>query len=426
MDNSIVVGKYRKGTVYEVSLPTLPSLSLQPRRVELIQEQYTHDILKLEFTNTSPAWFELVKTGVPIKFYWSQENKNKTWFGYVSFISKNVNTQIEDVMEVHCIGSTFPLKERLAKVFTNTSIPSAVKQIVTDMGFKYVGEEHPRIFEQLSVSGHSYWEWIQEQAKRIGYGVVVDGMVFCFRPLDKLINQGITSIPFLSIGNTSIQFNAQAVDRTLDWFKVLNGEYLEDASALRTVKGMSGIDPLTSELIYAEASPSSVGQALRETINDTIFYEPRSDQVIHDGNSAQNMADGAAALARFNMIAKAKCQGDPRIRPFYPVLIDGTGPLTDGYWIVKKVTHTFARIGDYQIEMTVQVDGTGVNNITAERQGTNTVVGMVNLSEVMGNGGANINSVDNNSAFLKITSPQFVVKEQGFKRTPARWLYGGN
>ena len=415
--------KYRRGTTYSVSFPTLPTLRLTPRRIEIHQKQYHHDLLVMEFSNTSPKWFELMRTGVPFEFNWSQAGLSNSFVGYVSYVSKNVAGQIEDVMEVHCVGSTFPLKERSNRVFSDVSIPKAVKTIVQEFGFNFIGEDNGVVFEQLTMAGHSYWEWIQEQAKRIGYGVAVHNMNFFFRPLDKLIDQSVTNAPVLEIDGTEFGINNELFDRTLDWFKVLNGEYIEDSDALRATKTVGGVSPLTGRMVSSTKSPSKVGENVRSNVSDVLFSEFRCDKVANSKVMADAMAEGSAQRARFNMPAMVKCQGDPRIRPFAPVVIQGTGPITDGYWIAKEVRHMFARIGDYQIEMKVTADGTGLERVTSIRQGTKNAVGVVNLEEAMRGDSPIVSALKQSKAVL--TSKTGVSKEsgQGFRRTPAVWRH---
>lgn len=422
--SNLPIGKYRRGTSYTVELPTIPTLSAQPRRAEIHQKQYQHDVLILEFSQPADAWFSVVKTGVPIKFSWNQGSYSKTFFGYVSFLVRNASGQIENIMEVHCVGTTFVLKERATKVFTNTTIPAAVRSIVTNFGFNFIGEDDTLVFDQLTMAGHSYWEWIQEQAKRIGYGVMVDGMNFYFRPLDALIDQNITSTPVLSMSSTETPINTQILDRTLDSFKVLQGEHIEDANNLRAVKVTAGVDPVNGQVVSSSVSPNVIGSNLRATTSDVLFSEYRSEQVVHSNSAAISIASGAATLARLNMPAKIKCQGDPRITPFHPVMIQGTGPQTDGYWVAKEVKHMFARIGDYQIEMTAGTDGIGSNLVTANRQGTDTVVGMVNLDLAIANG-TNMAASGKNLVALRFGSSNANMTNQGFNRTPTVWVYGG-
>ena len=427
--SNLVEGKYRRGTTFSLTFPTLPSITILPRRVEIHQKPYHHDVLIMEFSNSSPMWFSLMKTGVPLQFNWSQETFQNSWVGYVSYISKTVAGQISDVMEVHCVGSTFPLKERVSKVFVNMSVSTAVRNIATEFGFNFVGEDDGVVFDQLTIAGHSYWEWIQEQAKRIGYGVYVHNMDFCFRPIDKLIDQSINSVPVLEMTSTQLGINNQLMDRTLDEFKVLNGEYIEDITALRTSKVVSGVDPITGNKITSTASPASVGENVRETTSDVLFTEVRSDRVVSSKVSAQALSSGSAQLSRFNMPAFIKCQGDPRIHPYAPILIKNTGPLTDGYWIPKEVRHMFARLGDYQIELKAGVDGTGVSLKTAARQGTTSIAGVINLTEALQNGYSNATALKIKAYRLVSKHPVMKESDQGFNRTPALWSYlanGGN
>lgn len=417
--------KYRRGTTFTVSFPTMPSLEGQPEQIDLTQSQYSHDLLKMTFVRVSPLWFKLLKTGVPVKVTWNQGVLNGSWVGYVSFITKNVAGQLKNLMEVQCVGTTYVLKERASKVFTNTTIPKAVEKIVTSFGFRFIGEDNPRVFEQLTIAGHSYWEWIQEQAKRIGYGVVVNGMDFYFRPIDELFKQGQGTVPVLSISGTGVGVGSEFYDRTLDWFSVLNGDHIEDNENLRTVKTVSGVNPYTGQIVSATKSPKDVGQKIQQNLSDVLFSEQRSDQVVGSYADATAMAEGAAHRGRLNLPAKIKCQGDPRIRPFAPVYIDGTGPSTDGYWMAKEVHHMISFAGDYYIEMTASTDGTNpeLDSARPAKKRPGSVVGVVNLDEAMAGKARQLSSISAKNAKLITANPIYSPVGQGFHKTGSRWSY---
>ena len=416
-------GKARQGTTTNVSFPTLPSLSQQPMRIQLYQEDGNHDLLVMQFRATFENWFTLLKTGVPIEFSWSQNPFKNNWIGYVSYVSKQVSGQTEQIMEVHCVGSTFPLKERVSEIFENSSITQAVESIVTRFGFKFIGDAHPLVFDQLVIAGHSYWEWIQEQANRIGYGVLVEGMSFIFKPLDKLIDYGITSVPVFSMMGKGVPGGLMYNDRTLDQFVVNHGEYIEFPQALRTVKSVGGVDPVTSTPFYSAKSPKNVGVNLRQGVSDVLFSEPRTEQVVNSLTAAETLSEGAAQNSRLNMPAKVKGQGDPRLNVFSPVIIRGTGDLTDGYWVAGKIKHMFSRNGNYQVEMSIFTDGSGLTNRTASRKDTGTVVGVVNLTDALNNGGIAGNTASDKAYKLSATLGLEIEYNQGFLRTPNRWAY---
>lgn len=416
----LAASKYRRGTSYSLSFPTLPTLILTPRRVDLVQKPYHHDVLILEFSQVSPKWFELMKTGVPVRFEWSQEAVVTRWLGYVSYISKVVAGQKEELMEVHCIGSSFVLKERTTKVFSNMTIPNVVKEIVTGFGFNFIGEDNNVVFESLTIAGHSYWEWIVEYAKRIGYGIWVDKMNFHFRPIDKLIDHGLSDVPVLSMNSRETTVGHGFLERTLDSFKVIHGEHVEGLGGLRTNKKLGGVDPITAKTISSSASPKEVGSQVKQVVNDVLFDEVDPSKVAHSERDAQTLIEGSAHLGRMNMPARIKCQGDPRIHPFAPVLIQGTGPLTDGYWISTEVKHQFARVGDYQIELKASIDGTGLDARAVRKDGSKSVTGVVNLTEALDRGFAGSKTL---GARLNSKTAVQQEKHQGFKRAPAVWWH---
>lgn len=424
MANTLTQTKYRRGTEFSVSFPTFPALNIMPRRVDLFQKQYSHDVLVLEYIATSPLWFDNLATGVPVLFSWTQGSHTETWPGYVSHTTKVVASQKNNTMEVHCVSSSYPLKERATRVFTDVTIPEAVAQICKEFGFNFVGEQHPRRFEQLTMAGHSYWEFLQEQAKRIGYGMAIVGTDLLFRPLDKLIDQGGQNIPIMSLQNNDQVVKSKFLDKTLDYFKVLKGDYLEGEQN-RSTKEVSGVDPFTNKKVTSMSSPKEIGVAVRSTFSDVLFAEQRSEQVVHTRSDASNTSDGLAQHGRFNMPAKVKGQGDPRIKPFFPVFISGTGESTDGYWIAKEVHHMFHKIGDYQLEMTVTSDGTGITNYTAYRTEPNSIIGVVNLTEAIKSldieATTNNVAAHNNRFYLTSVVPVILENAQGYNRTKARW-----
>ena len=414
--------KYRKGTRYQVSWPTLSEFTVQPRRIDLIQKQYYHDVVILEFSKTSHLWFETIKTGIPVQFTWNQENLSRTWIGHVSAIDKDESAARENIMKIHCVSATYPLKQKSTKVFRNTTIPDAVELIVKEFGFKFVGTNHPRVFEQLNISGHSYWEWIQEQAKKIGYGLIVDGLNFIFKPIDELINLGFSSAPIMSMGSSSaLASNQQYLDRTLDNIKVVNGEHVENVSELRMTKTVGGVDPITSKSYVSTTSPGTVGVNVRSSVSDVLFDDYKTDVVANSASAVSFASEAASQLARLSLPAIIRGQGDPRLRPFSPVLLQGTGQPTDGFWIVEEVTHMLHQVGDYMVKARVLTDGMGDSASNSFRQRDTSLVGTVNLTEALKNGGKQLQTFDRKDVTVRSTSVILSTKNQGFKRTPTLW-----
>jgi len=414
-----VRGKLLKNTTFKVEFPTLPSLQKTPVYIELIQKQNHHDILIMKFFTSRPLWFNNLKTGIPIKFSWEQDGRKKSWYGYVSFVKKVSASQKLKTMEVFCIGSSFVLKGGNVRVFSNTTVTSVVKQIANENGLNFIGETHNKTFSQLVVSGHSYWEWIMEYGRKIGYGAYVDGTNLIFRPFDKLIEQTVSEAPILSWSTKNLTGDSYARGNSLEYFQPMNGEFIENTQHGRNLKLVAGIDPVSGAESYFTGNPKYSGTSLRSSVSDVLFSEYRSDQVVHNDMGAETVAKGSAEMARFNLPATARTKGDPRIRPYSVVYIHNTGDLTDGYWVVKSVTHLFSMSSAYSIEMSLVTDGTGENDKTSFRQATPDVVGIINEGHIASTDSMLLRQ---DTTTLQQTGLTVNKAGQGYIRTPARWI----
>jgi phage protein D len=376
----------------------------------------------MEYPAESTLWFEALKTGVPVQFTWTQDTLTRYWIGYVVSVTKQTSPQRTNSMEITCVGGSFPLKERVTRVFKQTTIPEAVLKIGNEYGFNVIADAHAQVFEQLLITGNSYWEWMNEQARKIGYGVIVDGMTLAFRPLDKLIDMGFSSAPVMALNDANAPFNTQFLDRTLDKFQVIYGDNVEAGSDYRTVKNVGGVDPTTGQIYVSNSSPQTTGDALRSTVSDVLFSEYRTDRVTNSQIAANSASSGAANLARFTIPATITGQGDPRLRPFGTIYVAGTGTLTDGFWVIKEVTHMFHKIGEYMVNMSVATDGVGDTIVqTPFRTRTDTAVGTVNLNETLIHGSIASFSFDMSKVSLREPIEYSSEYNQGYLKTPSRW-----
>lgn len=411
----------RKSTRYSLEFPNIPSFVKLPIKAEITQKQYTHDILKLHYLLKSDMWQELLQTGEPVKFSWNNDKSSHTWYGYVYMVVVETAAQREQKMDVVCIGSSFPLKQQVTRVYSNVTIPEVAAEIAKEHGFRFIGENHSTRFEQLVIAGESYWEWLISSAKRIGYGLIIDGMDLLFRPIDQLIDQVGNNVPVLAFEGTTFPRNTRWMERTLDYFRVTNADALEDDVERRSVKHVGGVDPLTAQIYTTTDNPTDVPTSLRKVVAPTLFDEYRTDSVVNTANAAETASHGLAELARFSNPARIKCQGDSRIRPFAPVYIGGTGPTTDGYWMVKESTHRFALIGDYQIDALIVTDGRGEVHHEIFKENRFGRQGYVNVEAVLATAHGNASAMDESS--VRLITPSIPVKQsdRGSALTPSKW-----
>ena len=378
-----MVGKFRRSTKFEVVYPTLKSIKIQPTEITLTQRQKKHDVMVLEYHSTSTKNAKLLKTGVPIKFTWKQGSRKSEWLGYVTSVQRKGGAQKAKPMKVYCVGSSYVLKQKKTKTYKNKTVTEVAAKIAKANGLRFVGENDNRRFPHLSISGHSQWEWLHEQANRIGYAMYVKGTDLVFRPIDKLLDEQSSNTALFQLWDPDIPRMLNQIDRTLDKLDVMTGENLEDTEHTRGVKQVGGVDPVTGKSFTSRKSPVDAGSALRVNVSAALFDDFHQGHVVHSKKDAKHAALASAQLARFNLPAKAYGQGDPRVRPYQLIYVEGSGSQTDGFWLVKEAIHKFVYGGSYTIEMHIATDGTEENRDTATRRSDKTVVGTVNLNQLL-------------------------------------------
>jgi phage protein D len=384
----------------------------------LHQKPFTHDVLILTFPSTYTSVFDSLSTGIPVRVKWSRTGEEREWVGYVSQVTKTVAYQQEKLMDIVCVGASFVLKERANRVFTEISIPDAVELIAKEHDLGFVGDFHEQIFPQLAMAGHSYWEWIVEQAKKIGYTVYLSGTTLHFRKLDSMIDQSMTSVPTLYFNAPKANGDLHLFNRTLNYFKITKGSYNESNASLRTKKVMGGVDPYQLEAVRGEASSEDVTTNVRTSNGNSLFTEYRSDRVVNSEAMSATLAKGSAELARLSIPAKAKGQGDPRMRPYQSVYIQGTGESTDGYWVIDEIKHTIIS-GDYNVDMTVLIDGFGALNESPARKNNSVSDKLVNITERIKTGTI---QGDSRESKLKTYKAAIMPSDNGFITSPSRWV----
>ena len=434
MSRPAPIGKTRRGTRFNVVYPTLPTIKIQPGKVSLIQKQKQHDILVLDYIETSLKNAKLLKTGVPIKFTWKQGSRKNEWVGYVSSVSRKSGAQKARPMKIYCVGSSFVLKERKTKTYKDKTIPEVAARIAKQNNLKFVGDTDSRRFSQLVISGHTQWQWLHEQADKIGFAMYIQGTTLHFKSLDKLLDKSSSDAPIFQLWDPAVPISFGQLDRTLSFLEVMTGENVEDGSPSRAKKIVGGVNPITGKSFTSKKSPEDSGKAIRKNVSSALFDEFNSDQVANNKLDAKSASKGAAELARFNLPAKAYGQGDPRVRPYQLIYVEGSGEQTDGHWVVRDVTHTFDGAGNYSVEMSVSTDGTEQNRVNPKRKSTKSLGGTVNVAELMSNASAfSVNSSEltiNLAIELGTTIPSKLsvvspilnqINNQGFNRTPSLW-----
>lgn len=409
----------RTGTSYEVSFPDFPSFSLMPNQITLHQEMKSHDILTLRYKIVSPTFLKAFKTGTPVKVVWDNSNNVKGIFtGFVSKVRKFKEGSVrEQGLEVTCIAASFPLKNTATKIWVNKTVSEVVKDIAKGNKMKAVVTSHSARYSQLAMHGVSWWEYLNELAMKVGYSVWVEGTTIYFKSVDETINRPMGSVPVLLFQNEEFPPFSASIERTLDRFEIISGDYIEESDQpRRSVKNISGVDPTSGKIYNASVKPTSK-KSIRTKNAQVIFDDNRSLDVAVSKEFAKKVATGKAETARLHIPGKFFSQGDPRIKPFNLVQIKGIDYTSDGYWVVKSVTHTLSSTGVYTCSGTVLSDGRGPNLGSKTRRKSSGEIPTLNLTNF--NDGDSLGS----SKSPKLTSKtiMFNKNNSGYTLSPRSW-----
>lgn len=417
------IAKDVRGTTYEVSFPTLPERTIQPSLVDLRQKAGEHDILTMEFEINIPSWLATLQTGIPVKFEWSQGKRSNVWYGYTTVVDSEKSPQKYQPMRIQCVGSSYVLKQSKCRIFRNKTIREVAAIIAAENGLSFIGDKVPNLirYPQLTITGESYWEWLQVHANEVGCVAFVSGTRLYFRRAQEVLDVGSSDIPVLQMWDTDIPLTDVGYDRTLLSFKVMSGEYVERSANTRTAKISSGVNPKTGKEFVTKTTQKEVGKGLRKNVSDVLFEDPLTTSVAHSREMAQSKTAGAALLSQFSLPAKALAQGDPRMQPFYPVYVEGTNVLGDGYWMISEVVHKFVITGEYKAQLLLLTDGSGPNLTTLYRTATPSFVGKVNLKKAIIDNTTRVGAALRGATALKSTTRIIKQGNQGFARTPTRW-----
>lgn len=408
----------RLSSYYSVSYPDFPSIEIQPNEVVLHQEMGKHDILELRYTLLTPFILKALKTGTPVQLTWKNDKVSGNFFGYTTVVSLPIKYQDYQETKIQCVGTSYPLKETSFKVWTNKTASQIAIELAKKAKLKPMVTPHKTIFTQQSLSGKSYWEKLNELAETIGYGMQVSGTELHFHPIDKMINQFMTTIPVLYSDNSFVSpfnnFNAP----TLDAFEARIGDYLETPGELnRNTNTVTGVDPVTGKVYSSTTSPNKVGKSIRTNTKDPLFLKNKTNIVVNSSAMAKSLSEAASHLGRLSIPGKGKAQGDPRIAPWRTVEIQGTQGGGDGFWVIKKAIHSLYISGEYEVEFECRTDGVGGNKPSAFRPSSAGTVPYRNIqNDMMGNS-------KNKPSVTTLNSSKTLVSQgaSGYKTTPRQW-----
>lgn len=402
---------------FKISFPDFPGLTKPARSIVIHQEMGKHDIVEIYYSTFSSVFFKGIKTGVPVQITWRNDKATSTFVGYTTEVSYTTAQQLNRDVKITCVGSSYRLKERTSKIWLNKTASEIASEVANKFKLKPFVTPSPIRFTQQSLAGHSYWEKLNELAKKIGYGVQVIGTELHFHPIDKMIDQFMTTIPIMSFKDPLQNPESNRDIPTLMFFEPLINDHNETAEFSRSTNSVSGVDPITGKPFVFKSSSNKVGKNLRKDTKDPLFSTVETKTVVGNTAMAKSLSESRSQLGRLTIPANAVGQGDPRIAPWKTVEVQGTGSTTDGYWVVKKAEHVLHGDGRYVVEFTCLSDGVGPNKSSATRPSSSGGVPTRNIITEM----TTNNQRRPTSTTLSATTALVNQSKAGYTVAPRRW-----
>ena len=409
--------QHRFNNSFKVTYPDFPTVSVPARSVTIIQEMGKHDIVQVRYSRFNTAFYKAIKTGVPVRIIWKNDKVSEEFLGYTTDVSFPTKHQLIREVTITCVGASYPLKQRASKIWKNKTASEIAVEVAKKFKLKPFVTSSSIRFSQQSLSGHSYWEKLNELATKIGYGVQVVGTELHFHPIDKMIDQFMTTIPVMSFKDPFKNPHASYISPTLEYFEPTIGDHIESASFARSTNTVGGVDPITGKTYSVKTSSNKVGKKLRKNTTEPLFSTIETNTVVGSNAMAKSLSEARAQLGRLTIPAKAVGQGDPRISPWRTVEVKGTGDTTDGFWIVQKAEHTVYFDGRYTVDFTCLSDGVGTNKPSSTRPSTSGPVPIRNVKNEM----ATSNKRKPTSSKLGAAVTLVKQTSAGYNITPRRW-----
>lgn len=402
---------------FKVVFPDFPGFTQAPYSLTLTQSMGKHDVIEIFYSTINISYLKSLTTGVAVEITWSNDKVLETFVGYVSDLEYPTSSAIQKPLTITCLGASYPFKEKRQKIWKNATASEVATELATFNKLKPVVTKSDIRFPQISFSGHSQWQKLQELAKTIGFACQVIGVELHFHPIDVIIDKFLTTVPVMAFLDPHITPMNQFASQTLDHFETVQGDFGNFRGNTKATKVVGGVDPLTGKIYKSTSSPTSVGKNIRAKNKDPLFYDIDTSAVIIDGITSQNLANANAQLGRLSIPGYGFGQGDPRIAPWRTVEVRGTGEASDGFWIVSSAIHTLNADGKYNVEFNCVTDGSGSNKTSALRPSSAGTVPTVNLTQAITTG-ANVPTT------YKLSNPAPMINQvsTGYNVVPRRWV----
>ncbi|MFZ4583135.1 MAG: contractile injection system protein, VgrG/Pvc8 family [Paludibacter sp.] len=343
-----------------------PGTSLGPKytySATIKQSRFEHEIAIINFRDWGVE-YDVVKPKTPVKVIITGTKTKRNFYGYVHHVRTD-QTPGKNFTELVVIGASYLMGNPSQTIYKETTADRVIKTIATKHSFVCDPSPHPRVYPQISQTGHTDWEFMVRLAKQSGYTLRAENTELYFQPiLQDFTNLRQNAPKFIMRGVTDPEGS------TIYSFKPLIGESLDFKDAKKAAIAISGLDKTSNSRIAITKQIKN--KKTRRKQQSEFFNQFDTSVVANDIETAGYEAEAADNKNTFPYRARVEVLGDPDLRPDLPVFLDGLGTTYSGYWVVLEAEH---RIIEEQLNqqlyttvITVGIDSLGTADSWADNK----------------------------------------------------------
>lgn len=327
------------------------------------QSRFEHEIALITFRDWGVG-YDVVKPKTPVRLIITGTTTKRNFYGYVHHIRTD-QTPGKNFTELVVIGASYLMGNPSQKVYKDTTADRVIKEIATKYAFVCNPTPHPRVYPQISQTGHTDWEFMVRLAKQSGYTLRAENTELYFQPmLEDFTNLRQNAPKFIMRGV------ADPEGSTIYSFRPLLGETLAFNDAQKAAVAISGVDKASNSRLAITKQIKN--KKTRRKQQSEFFDHFDTSVVAQDIETAGYEAAAAENRNTFPYRARVEVLGNPDVRPDLPIFLDGLGTTYSGYWVVLSTEH---RIIEEQLNqqlyttiVTVGSDSLGAAEIGADNK----------------------------------------------------------
>jgi hypothetical protein len=295
--------------------------------------------------------------GKRIQFKYGPRSKEGSFYGYVVTLNPNQEYKADSIVDILCLGMTWPLQSGLPRYVTDSTASDLFGDIVTGYKLGCQVDDHPYKWPVLAQTVESDWEFLQTLATRLGF------CIYFYKGIVRLVD------PMRIISSTGVYESYTKADDVLD----IDRELIDFSPTTQSLKLRENVRP-TYGYFDRSGSPVIDKPSTNSSINPLFLddnssptpipvppFRMSTDTPIVDEEMAEVYSESWTHRIDFwNHQAVARIHGDADIVPGVLVSIQISNSSSgknvhDGIWMVRGIRHSFTN-NAFQTELVLARD----------------------------------------------------------------------